>query len=48
MFTKLSNLLDAIDNPHAKKCEQICSGFFWTLILAAEFCILLFFAYIFH
>lgn len=48
MTEKINYFLDAIDNPSAGKTIRIQSGCFWTLILAAVFCILLFFAYVFQ
>lgn len=46
MIEKINYFLDAIDNPDAGKSIRIMSGCFWTLVLAAVFFILLFFAYI--
>ena len=48
MKERLSYLLDAFENPRAKKVEQILSGFFWSLVLAGFFFSCLFFAYVFH
>lgn len=48
MIDKINYLLDAIDNPSAGKTIRILSGCFWSLVLAAVFRILLFFAYVFQ
>lgn len=46
MTEKINYFLDAIDNPDAGKTIRILSGCFWSLVLAAVFFILLFFAYL--
>lgn len=48
MTDKINYFLNAIDDPNAGKTIRILSSCFWTLLLAAVFCILLFFAYVFQ
>lgn len=48
MKTKISTLLDAIDNPNAPKLLRFISGLFWAFVLVAFSYSCALFAFIFQ
>lgn len=48
MIAKISQIIEALDNPQAKINEQLISFVFWLVILAGFFFCCLFFTYVFQ
>lgn len=47
MFTRISRILDAVDNPQASAFNKICGCLIWLVIIGAFWACCLYFAIVF-